>query len=46
MLAEAAAELDQIPAPESESLEVLTVRLAVLQEQQNWPALAITPGRS
>jgi Flp pilus assembly protein TadD len=42
MLAEAAAELDQIPAPESESLEVLTVRLAVLQEQQNWPALAIT----
>ncbi|MBI4626919.1 MAG: hypothetical protein HY736_27315 [Verrucomicrobia bacterium] len=44
MVAEAAAELDRIPAPENESVEVVAVRLAVLQEQGNWPALAIAAG--
>lgn len=39
MLAEAAAELDQITGPERHSLEVLAVRLALLQEQQAWPEL-------
>lgn len=40
MVAEAAAELARIPAPESASVEVVAVRLAVLQEQKKWPALA------
>lgn len=40
MLAEAAAELEHIPAPANELLTVVAVRLAVLQEQQSWPALA------
>ena len=44
MVAEAAAELDRIPAPDNESVEVVAVRLAVLQEQGNWPALAIAAG--
>lgn len=39
MLAEAAAELDRIPAPFSGSTEVLAIRLLLLQEQKNWPAL-------
>lgn len=39
MIAEAAAELDRIPAPDNTALDVLGLRLAVLQEQQNWPAL-------
>ena len=39
MLAEAAAELAQIPKPESSELDFLSVRLALLQEQQNWPAV-------
>ena len=39
MLAEATAELDRIPAPESAQIEVLGLRLAILQEQQAWPAL-------
>ncbi len=39
MLAEAAAELDQIPAPDSQTIEVLALRLAVLQERKDWPAL-------
>lgn len=39
MVAEAAAELDKIPAPENTQLETLSLRLAVLQEQQNWPQL-------
>lgn len=39
MVAEAAAELDRVPAPENTQLEFLTLRLAVLQEQQDWPAL-------
>jgi predicted Zn-dependent protease len=39
MIAEAAAELDRIAPPDNETLEVLAVRLAVLQEQGNWPEL-------
>ena len=39
MLAEAAAELEQIPAPENTSLDFLGVRLALLQEREDWPAL-------
>lgn len=39
LVAEAAAELEQIPAPERDALEVLALRVAVLQEQQDWPAL-------
>lgn len=39
MLDEAEAELDRIPPPMSEEIEVLGVRLAILQEQQNWPGL-------
>ncbi len=38
MVAEAAAELAQISAPDNDALDVIAVRLAVLQEQQNWPA--------
>jgi len=39
MVAEAAAELDRVPAPANTELDYLTLRLAVLQEQKNWPAL-------
>ncbi len=39
MLNEAAAELNRIPLPQADDLEVLSVRLAVLQEQENWPIL-------
>jgi tetratricopeptide (TPR) repeat protein len=38
MLAEAAAELDRITGGDAQSKEVLAVRLAVLHEQQDWPA--------
>lgn len=44
MVAEAAAELDHIPAPERDGLDVLALRVAVLQEQQDWPALSATAG--
>lgn len=44
MVAEAAAELAWIPAPENETDAVVAVRLAVLQEQKNWPALAALAG--
>jgi Tfp pilus assembly protein PilF len=44
MVAEAAAELDRIPAPERDAVEVLALRMAVLQEQQDWPALRIVAG--
>lgn len=39
MVAEAAAELDRVPAPDNTELDYLTLRLAVLQEQKDWPAL-------
>ena len=39
MVAEAAAELGHISGPEAETLEVIAVRLAVLHEQKNWPAV-------
>ncbi len=44
MVAEAAAELKLIPMPERDSLEVLALRVAVLQEQGDWPALAALAG--
>jgi Tfp pilus assembly protein PilF len=44
MVAEAAAELERIPAPQRDAIEVLALHVAVLQEQQNWPALAATAG--
>jgi tetratricopeptide (TPR) repeat protein len=44
MVAEAAAELARIPSPERDSLEVLALRVAVLQEQGDWPALAALAG--
>jgi Tfp pilus assembly protein PilF len=40
MVAEAAAELDRIAPDEATGIEVLGVRLAVLQEQKNWTALS------
>jgi Flp pilus assembly protein TadD len=39
MIAEAAAELDQIAPPDDQKLEVLGLRVAVLQERRDWPAL-------
>jgi Tfp pilus assembly protein PilF len=39
MLAEAAAELNQLTGPDAESLAALGLRLALLQELQDWPAL-------
>lgn len=41
MVAEAAAELGRIPAPDSEAPEVVAVRIAVLHEQEDWPALQV-----
>ena len=39
MVAEAAAEIARIPLAEQEDLEVVAVRMAILQEQQQWQAL-------
>lgn len=39
MVAEAAAELDRIPAPDRDEIPVLALRLIVLQERCEWPAL-------
>jgi tetratricopeptide (TPR) repeat protein len=39
MVAEAAAELDHLPATTVDPLEVLALRVAIFQERQNWPAL-------
>lgn len=39
MLAEAAEELAKVPEAEKDGLDFLSVRLALLQEQQDWPAL-------
>ncbi|MEO5959654.1 MAG: hypothetical protein ABIZ49_13625 [Opitutaceae bacterium] len=44
MVAEAAAELAFIPEPENDAMEVVAIRLAVLQEQKNWPALSALAG--
>jgi tetratricopeptide (TPR) repeat protein len=38
MVADAAAELDRIPVAEIDGIVVVAVRLALLQEQQDWPA--------
>lgn len=39
MVAEAAAELEQIGGADAQQADVLAVRLAVLHEQKNWPAV-------
>lgn len=39
MVAEAAAELARLPAPENAQTEAVALRLAILQEQQKWPQL-------
>jgi Flp pilus assembly protein TadD len=39
MVAEAAAELEQVPVAPEEAIDILALRMAVLQEQKNWPAL-------
>jgi Flp pilus assembly protein TadD len=39
MVAEAAAELDHLSGPDAELPEALTLRIAVLHEQENWPAV-------
>ncbi|MEY2881296.1 MAG: hypothetical protein RLZZ15_3676 [Verrucomicrobiota bacterium] len=39
MVAEAAAELDRIPARERRATEVVALRMTILQEQQDWAAL-------
>jgi predicted Zn-dependent protease len=44
MVAEAAAELERIPASEHATLDVIPIRLAILQEQKNWPATAALAG--
>lgn len=44
MVAEAAAELADVPAAHHDALEVVVLRLALLQEQKNWPALAALAG--
>jgi tetratricopeptide (TPR) repeat protein len=41
MIAEAAAELDHIVGPEAESTPVIAVRLAVLHEKNDWPAVRL-----
>lgn len=45
LVAEAAAELDRLPAGERDGLEATGVRLAILQEQKDWPALRDTAAR-
>ena len=44
MVAEAEAELARIPVAEADELEVLALRVAVLQERHNWPALRAAAG--
>jgi Flp pilus assembly protein TadD len=44
MVAEAAAELGHISATDGGGLEVLMLRIAVLQEQKNWGALRAAAG--
>ena len=45
MVAEAAAELERIPTTENDRLEVIAIRVALLQEQKNWPALSALAGQ-
>jgi Tfp pilus assembly protein PilF len=39
LFADALAELDRLPEPEASSLEASGLRLAIFQEQADWPAL-------
>ena len=45
MVAEAAAELSHLSGPDAESPAALVVRLAVLHEQHDWPAVCELAGR-
>jgi len=45
MAAEAEAELARIEGPDASSLEVETLRLAALHEQEKWPAVSALAGR-
>lgn len=45
MAAEAEAELARIEGPDASSLEVETLRLAALHEQEKWPAVSVLAGR-
>jgi hypothetical protein len=45
MVAEAAAELDQLAGPDAETPAALSLRLAVRQEQADWPAVRALAGR-
>ncbi len=40
LVSEAAAELGRIPAPHSDLLEVVSLRMSILHEQENWGELA------
>lgn len=44
MVAEAAAELARLPPGDGHRVDVLAVRVAVLQEQRDWPALREAAG--
>ena len=44
MVNEAAAELERITAPDSQTSEVLSLRLAVLHEQERWPDVSFLAG--
>ena len=41
LLAEAQAELERITGPEAENTAVIAVRIAVLQEAEDWPRLVV-----
>jgi Flp pilus assembly protein TadD len=41
MVAEAAAELDQIPFQDADAAEVMAVRLAILHEQRDWKGVRL-----
>jgi Flp pilus assembly protein TadD len=40
LVAEAATELERIPSPHSDLLEVVSLRMTILHEQENWGELA------
>jgi hypothetical protein len=44
MVAEAAAEIDAIPEASRNDVEVLALRVSILQEKKDWPALRIAAG--
>jgi uncharacterized protein HemY len=44
MVAEAAAEIDAVPEESRHEPEVLALRVAILQEKQEWPVLRVVAG--